>query len=759
MTITNHALISTAERLARLEADFVKLPRHERHFPLFRLACAAYRAGYDTEEKLVQYLTGVYERCEGGADYADVANTAPSAIAQIKQEEKTGANGASKKPVGRPAKITDEEREAWQKWTNEVLEHTEPLFTVASQIDECKKCFDENYRYAKQAEALKAILGGEDFGKNYYWFGDLYDTGTSQFRSSIQNIAMIYEGTKNEYYCPNPLRTLERKKEWCKAVNYLLLEIDKPLAKIDADEGAEEWLNCMFGQQARFWTYIIMRGLLPVRSIVQSGGKSLHVLIPIAGGDPAMLDAQNPDAQTFRARLKRLYAIFQMDPANINPIGKTRTPWGIRLRKDDFWVVQSLEYLNVDAKPISLEDFATALEKIAGEFLPKTEKKRIFCEATFEDYLTEKGAEIWTDDITRRANCEGFRVNDLNALASEIIDDWRDMYKTEVGAEKVRMYVDREVVKSHKNPALEWIQAREWDGVDRINFAVDCLGKITDFEKALARKWLAGCVAILHNGENGDLYGTEGVLTLVGKQGIGKTSWFRLLFPASKRWFRDGAAIDVENKDSLLQLTQFWCIELGEVDDTTRKDQSRLKAVITQDSDYLRQPYRQYAESTIRHCAICASVNREDYLRDETGNRRWWTVKVDKIDWRRMGELDQQQLWAQVEHQWQTADDRQALFRLTDEERAELEEINSACVQDAGWEDIIRAKLGIDEAAPVAGIKKMKLEEILDKVWDAPFRPSKRDRNEIAKSLRHLGIGYHRAKSGWVWEVPEHSPF
>ena len=744
--------IKTTSLLGQKSEAFKRLPKGSRHDQLWGLCLTAINAGYTDEDSLTKYITGIYEQCDGGADYADISATVPRALSNA------GKSASATRPVGRvgrPAKISREVLEKWQKWMDGVMAYTQPVFTVASAVGECQKCIDQDYRGARRIEALKAILGGDDFA-DYYWFGGLRDGGTANFRRNLKNLELCLDCEKEELFCPNPLSTTERKKARCVRIDYMLLEIDEPLQPIAAPEKSEEWLEAMFDQQSRFWSYVIKNKLLPIRSIVYSGGKSLHALVPIAGGDPALIDADNK-ASDLRSELRRLYRLLHFDVADIDAVRKTRVPWGCRYIGDNWTMFQSLEYIDTTAQPITLEEFKNRLGKIAGEFDDGDGKKqrRCFCEKTFVAYLADKGAEVWTDDIKRKPDCAGWRLDDLNNIPSEVIDDWREMYETEVGADKVKLYLNRELAKNHRNPVLDWIHEKPWDGQDRVDTAINCLGHITPLERTLAKKWLAGAVAILHNGEDGTTFGTEGVLTLVGAQGIGKTSWFNLLFPNGRKWFKDGAAIDVENKDSLLQLTQFWCIELGEVDDTTRKDQSRLKAVITADGDYLRQPYREYAESTDRHCAICASVNREDYLRDETGNRRWWTVMLaDRVDRRTMEALDIQQLWAQLEHLWQTATDRNALFRLNDTEREELEAINKECVQDAGYEEVIVRRLHIPTDNSATATKDMTLDEIIDAIWTANWRATKKERNEIAKSLRHLGISCKRTKKSRMWQIP-----
>ena len=71
--------------------------------------------------------------------------------------------------------------------------------------------------------------------------------------------------------------------------------------------------------------------------------------------------------------------------------------------------------------------------------------------------------------------------------------------------------------------------------------------------------------------------------------------------------------------------------ELGELDSTLKREQSSLKAFITQPLDTIRMPYAEKATKTPRRTSFCGTVNPQDYLRDETGSRRFWTIPVTKL--------------------------------------------------------------------------------------------------------------------------------
>ena len=102
-----------------------------------------------------------------------------------------------------------------------------------------------------------------------------------------------------------------------------------------------------------------------------------------------------------------------------------------------------------------------------------------------------------------------------------------------------------------------------------------------------------------------------------------------------------------DDKDSVKQVCSFWLVELGELDATFRKsDIAALKSFITNDSDVLRRAYARKESHFARRTVFFASVNPREFLHDPTGNRRFWTVPVTKLD--HSHSLDMQQVWAEV---------------------------------------------------------------------------------------------------------------
>lgn len=262
----------------------------------------------------------------------------------------------------------------------------------------------------------------------------------------------------------------------------------------------------------------------------------------------------------------------------------------------------------------------------------------------------------------------------LDTLATIIYSDYRGVF---VGCTMENVWKFLEIIAYDMpyNPVLNAIILQKWDGIDRISQAYRILGIDADDElsRILVRKWLHQGISLLENNDKNP-YGADGVLVLCGAGGLGKTSFFRKL-AINQEWFGEGEKIKQFDKDTARRVITKWIAELGEVESTLKGDIADLKAFITSGCDEFRLPYARTDTIKPRLTNICATCNSTDFLVDQTGNRRFWTVPVKKIDLDALRKFDALQLWAQVYQLY--GDDKQG-FRLTPDERAQLEERNGA---------------------------------------------------------------------------------
>lgn len=251
--------------------------------------------------------------------------------------------------------------------------------------------------------------------------------------------------------------------------------------------------------------------------------------------------------------------------------------------------------------------------------------------------------------------------------------------------------------RNRYNPIKEYLNAGIWDGIDRFPEIYRILGVYSPRHQTYIRKWFVQCVALGLNDEE-DPIGADGVLVLQGEQGLAKTSFFRIMAPFP-RWFVEGTIIDMRDKDSQIKALRGWIAELGELDSTLKKEQSSLKAFVTLPEDRIRLPYARNETRSPRRTSFCGTVNPKDYLKDETGSRRFWTVPITSVDKKALFSLRAEwinQVWYQC-YQLYKSDPNG--FRLTDAELKELQAENKEFEQSIPYELEILDKL--DFSMPV----------------------------------------------------------
>lgn len=281
-------------------------------------------------------------------------------------------------------------------------------------------------------------------------------------------------------------------------------------------------------------------------------------------------------------------------------------------------------------------------------------KNRKFSIAVAKLILKAIGVTIKINDMNGQTEVYGipekYGKDDLNNLLVTFISDiaYQLSYKR-VTSNVVQETLHVIARENHYHPVLSLLYEKSWDHTDRLQTIYDILGLSDNRYQSLVKKWAIQTIAVLFNSSDMSV-AAEGVLVLQGKQGIGKTQFFRHL-AIRDSFFKGGATLDMTNKDSLMSATKVWICELGEIDSTTKKEQSALKAFLTEKTDRYREPYARYETIRPRRTSFCGTVNPKDYLRDETGNRRFWTIPIEKIDIKKIFKLSSEwyvQFWRQV---------------------------------------------------------------------------------------------------------------
>jgi len=223
--------------------------------------------------------------------------------------------------------------------------------------------------------------------------------------------------------------------------------------------------------------------------------------------------------------------------------------------------------------------------------------------------------------------------------------------------------------------------------LEQICDAVICTDDFSnDFKRTLIIRWLISAYAVVAR-KSEDSFRNRGVLVFFGRQSMGKTTFLRNLVGANwggnKLWFGEGMTLDPDVKDSRISVISYWITELAELENTTKKEMSVLKAFLTNSEDSLRKPYAAEETSFTRRTVFAGTVNEKGFLTDPTGNTRFWVIPVKEF--KMIDKIDMQQVWAEVKELY----DNKVQWHLTQDEEERLNETNLEYVSEDSVESYI----------------------------------------------------------------------
>lgn len=323
----------------------------------------------------------------------------------------------------------------------------------------------------------------------------------------------------------------------------------------------------------------------------------------------------------------------------------------------------------------------------------------------------------------------------LDGYAAAYISHWlgrcRGLLISEEQAYRAGEYSAKAVGRSH-HPVRDYLRGLAWDGVPRLDRFVAAYlgGELTPYTAAAWRCWMVSAVArVMQPGCQ-----VHHVPILEGAQGTGKSTAVRNLMPA-QAWVND-SPIKVGDKDGMDALRGHWVVEFAELESLSSRESSKVKQFITGSVDTFRKAYGKDVEKFPRQCVMIGTVNPEDgYLRDPTGNRRFWPIKTGRIDSDGIAR-DRDQLWAEA---WVNYEDGKP-WHFTDEDliEAAMGEQESREVIDP-WEEPIltwaRSPLRALDAEPIT------TERVLDLALSMPLKEREtRHNTRVGTILRRNGF-------------------
>jgi putative DNA primase/helicase len=274
------------------------------------------------------------------------------------------------------------------------------------------------------------------------------------------------------------------------------------------------------------------------------------------------------------------------------------------------------------------------------------------------------------------------------------------------------------------NPLQGYLKGLAWDGVERIDtWLEDYLGaEDIPFVRVVGRKFLISAIArAMQPGCKVDT-----MLVLEGKQGIGKSQTLQAL---AEPWVLEELG-DMKSKDSKQEIQGHWFVEVSELDAMKRNEVETVKAFTAKQVDTFRPSYGRYRKPHPRQFVLVGTTNSGSYLRDHTGNRRFWPVLCTEADLEAL-RLDRDQLWAEALAAYQQGKS----WWLAGEETALAREQQAKRFEHDVWQDVVNDYLANTTKERVSGL------DIIEDCLELP-----RNQQNVVTGRR---VGQIMEQAGW----------
>ena len=194
------------------------------------------------------------------------------------------------------------------------------------------------------------------------------------------------------------------------------------------------------------------------------------------------------------------------------------------------------------------------------------------------------------------------------------------------------------------HPVLDYLASLRWDGTPRLDSWLVQYGGAEDSEYTRAVGSITLIAAVRRVRTPGCKF--DELLILQGPQGTNKSSCLQVL-AVLPEWFSDSLALTADSKRVIESLDGRWIVEVAELSGMRRGEIEHVKALTSRGTDRARMSYDRFTDAVPRQCVIIGTTNGEKFLRDTTGNRRFWPVRVKAFDLEKLRH-DRDQLWAEA---------------------------------------------------------------------------------------------------------------
>tara|TARA_R110002012_G_scaffold262866_3_gene445249 strand:+ start:3473 stop:4789 length:1317 start_codon:yes stop_codon:yes gene_type:complete len=292
------------------------------------------------------------------------------------------------------------------------------------------------------------------------------------------------------------------------------------------------------------------------------------------------------------------------------------------------------------------------------------------------------------------------------------------------------------------NPLTDWLHSLKWDGAARISdWLVKGVGADdVSLNHDMARKWMISAVArAMQPGVKADC-----CLILYGPQGARKSTTFRIL--AGDEYFCD-TPMDIGSPNAYSQIRRAWIYEIAELDSIRKRANSRTKAFLSAGFDTYRPAYGRHSVTIKRHCVFCGTTNEESFISDNTGSRRFWPVKIGKVDTDWLTD-NREQLWAEAVQAYKAGES----WWLDGKHETDLKSVSEDFKETDPWQPLVEEY--------ILGKNQLSVSAIMSSALDLDSNQmTKFSQMRVSDILRDLGWKRKRtmknSKRVYLWFRPE----
>ena len=429
---------------------------------------------------------------------------------------------------------------------------------------------------------------------------------------------------------------------------------------------------------------------------------------------------------------------------------KVKSPISIANTPPDLW--EGVETIDPD-----MELLPTSQDFFEAQEIPKPWKEMLKLKDSKKGYLgNEYNASVVLscnptfaralayNELTRAIEI----LRPIGKIESNIPAEWQDRHSIaftvwlqyhDIPAQKkisdnAAIYI---ATRNSYHPVKDYLRSLHWDGKPRISSWLTTYLGVEDsaYARAVGAKWLiSGIARIMRPGCKADH-----MLILEGPQGIGKSTAIEIL----SRGFYTDTLGDCTSKDSAISVQRVWIVEVGELSSFKKTSEvEHIKAFVSRSTDRIRLPYATGIQDMPRQCIFAGTTNQEQYLVDETGNRRFWPVSCTQINLETLA-ADRDQLWAE------------ALIAYEDGKSWWLED--SALIDEAKKQQESRLEVEVWESVIVEYLNRLAssakttvtTEEILTKGLLIPVpQLEHRHKMRVGKIMSKLGVEKKKIRDG-----------